>query len=166
MVCDHKALPFAPGFGYNSLACRPPVCVLHAQAGRVSSTRFTRRARSRGRGSVLRGARRIKAYSFGATMDILLAKKLLNSAGLAMDIVGAILVANEVVRRFRGIRITVGQSWSTMTDPPQETEEFQSWSRRTFRIMRLGLISLVAGFILQALSNWVEEIQCLLGFRL
>jgi len=99
-------------------------------------------------------------------MDILLAKKLLNSAGLAMDIVGAILVANEVVRRFRGIRITVGQSWSTMTDPPQETEEFQSWSRRTFRIMRLGLISLVAGFILQALSNWVEEIQCLLGFRL
>ena len=35
----------------------------HAQAGRFSSTRFTRRANSRGRGPVLREARRIKAYS-------------------------------------------------------------------------------------------------------
>ena len=36
----------------------------HAQAGRFSSTRFTRRARPSSRWAVLRGARRIKAYLF------------------------------------------------------------------------------------------------------
>lgn len=63
-----------------------------------------------------------------ATMTILLLQKSMNSTGLVLDIIGAILVANEIFRRFRGTRLTVGQSWSTMTDPPKETEAFQGWS--------------------------------------
>ncbi len=77
--------PFPLPLGSDTIprAGRPPVCVRpvcrlpvaerrqtgvstgrHAQAGRFSSTRFTRRARLRRRGPVLRGARRIKPYSF------------------------------------------------------------------------------------------------------
>ena len=64
------------------VACRPPVCaslsrvrrrqVRHAQAGRFRSPRFPRRANSRGRGPVLREARRIKAYSLVKKGDVAL----------------------------------------------------------------------------------------------
>jgi len=56
--------PYVPDRDTIPIAHRPPVCVQHAQAGRFSSTRFTRRARPSGRWAVLRGARRVKAYSF------------------------------------------------------------------------------------------------------
>jgi hypothetical protein len=62
VACPRKTLPSAPGFRYNphNLWATP----LQDGAGRSSSTRFTRGAASRGRVSVLRGARRIKACSF------------------------------------------------------------------------------------------------------
>ena len=60
-----RPFPSPQGSDTIPIAGRPPVCVRHAQAGRFSSTRFTRRARPSGRWAVLRGARRIKAYSFG-----------------------------------------------------------------------------------------------------
>jgi hypothetical protein len=65
-VCRHKALPSAPGFRYNphSSYATP----LQSGAGLFSSTRFTRRAWLPGRGPLLHGARRIKAYSLGPTM--------------------------------------------------------------------------------------------------
>ena len=79
-----RPFPQRQGSDTIPIACRPPVCAClspsqrrqvrpvcrvgtgrHAQVGRFSSTRFTRRANSRGRGPVLREARRIKAYSLG-----------------------------------------------------------------------------------------------------
>lgn len=97
-------------------------------------------------------------------MEPVLTQKLLNSIGLFMDIVGAFLVASEVVRKFHGIKLTVGQSWDTMTDPPKETEEFKSWSERTFWIMKLGLFFLTVGFLLQIAANWTREILVLFGY--
>ena len=68
--------PSPQGSDTIPIACRPPVCaclspsrrrqVRHAQAGQFSSTRFTRRAPPSGRWAVLRGARRMKAYSLGS----------------------------------------------------------------------------------------------------
>ena len=52
----------------------------HAQAGRFSATRFTRRAHASSRGPVFRGARRINAYSF----DCLKMKRILTLAGFTM----------------------------------------------------------------------------------
>ena len=70
-----KLFPQAPDRDTIPIASRPPVCaclsrvrrrqVRHAQAGRFSSTRFTRRAHPRDRDPMRRRARRIKAYSLG-----------------------------------------------------------------------------------------------------
>ncbi len=62
-----RPFPQPPGSDTIPIACRPPVCVRHAQAGRFSSIRFTRRAHARDRVAALRGARRIKAYSLGCS---------------------------------------------------------------------------------------------------
>jgi hypothetical protein len=72
-----------------------------------------------------------------------------------MDMIGAFLVAIQVVRRFREIKTVLGQTYGTMLNPPQETEEFRAWEKTNFRINLLGLAFLFVGFLLQCVSNWV-----------
>jgi hypothetical protein len=45
-------------------------------------------------------------------------QKVLSSVGLAMDMVGAFLVAIQVFRKFRGIKTVLGKTYGTMHDPP------------------------------------------------
>jgi hypothetical protein len=70
--------------------------------------------------------------------------------------VGAALVAAEAVRRFKGIKTTLGQTYGTFLNPPEETGEFKAWNIANFRFTMWGLVLLFVGFLLQLASNWVS----------
>ena len=77
----------------------------------------------------------------------------LNSVGLIFDIIGAWLVAYEVVRQFRGQQFErMPTRWGGMP-PPEKTSEFQGWEIRRNRFMFVGLVCLTIGFVPQIISN-------------
>ena len=90
-----------------------------------------------------------------------------NTVGLLLDIVGAWLVAWEVVRQFRGskVRVTGGvlrTDYLGSDGTPvvagqhtEDTEEFKFWEAGKYKRMKLGLGFLTLGFLLQLLSNWI-----------
>lgn len=69
--------------------------------------------------------------------------------------VGATLVAGEAVRRFKGIKTILGQTYGTFLNPPEETGEFKAWNITNFKFSICGLVLLFLGFLLQFASNWV-----------
>lgn len=80
------------------------------------------------------------------------------SIGLICDIVGALLVANEVVRIFKGpATIDVGDagcfngSTNIVSNP-----QFEEHERRKRKIMKWGLSFLLVGFILQGVGTWLS----------
>jgi hypothetical protein len=95
----------------------------------------------------------------GNKLNPAILQKVLSSVGLAMDMVGATLVAAEAVRRFKGIKTTLGQTYGTFLNPPEETEEFKAWNKTNFRFSICGLVLLFLGFLLQFASNWVTTPQ-------
>jgi hypothetical protein len=85
------------------------------------------------------------------------AAPLLNIVGIVFDIVGAILVAIEVVRPFRGMQYGDRLPFdSSVSLAPAETEEYKTWARRRSRNMRRGLFCLMFGFILQIIANAMQ----------
>lgn len=85
-----------------------------------------------------------------------LVEKLLNSLGLLFDMIGAVLVAFELVRQFKGNQMSVGQTINSMHNPPIKTPEFKKWEVRKYRYMAVGLAFLLLGFSLQLVANWVS----------
>lgn len=82
---------------------------------------------------------------------------IITSAGLVCDILGALLVANEVVRVFQGpATIDVGDagcfSGSTRLVPNPKFEEHE---RKKRKFMAWGLGLLLLGFVLQGVGSWV-----------
>lgn len=72
------------------------------------------------------------------------------------DIIGALLVANEVVRVFYGsVTIDIGNAGcingGTRLVP---SPEFEAHERRKRRIMKWGLGLLLVGFVLQGVAAW------------
>ncbi len=89
---------------------------------------------------------------------------LLTIVGMVFDIVGALLVATEVVAQFRGQQYKRGPAYPPGTGPvspppPRETEEFTKWSFFKFRNMRIGLVMLVLGFLLQIAANVIQIVR-------
>lgn len=81
---------------------------------------------------------------------------IITTVGLALDIFGAVLVAVEVVKVFRGpTSIDDGDTGSiaggTQIVP---NPEFVKYERSKHCYMRAGLACLVLGFILQAIGTW------------
>jgi hypothetical protein len=85
-----------------------------------------------------------------------LISQLITSAGLGCDIVGALLVANEVVRVFRGpTTIDIGDVGAINgVFIPAPNPNFEKHEKRKRLIMGWGLSLLVFGFILQGLGSW------------
>lgn len=85
---------------------------------------------------------------------------LLNIAGLVCDIVGAILVASEVVSQFRGDRFkpNLGIENNSIYAPlkPEETTVYQGWEIKKLKTMKLGLFFLLLGFSLQICANFLQ----------
>lgn len=85
--------------------------------------------------------------------------KITNTVGLFCDIIGAWLVAIEVVRQFKGKKQFKDQTVIVMpgcgfAEPPKKTEEFIKYERDKYRLMWIGLFFLTIGFLLQIGSNW------------
>lgn len=81
----------------------------------------------------------------------------LNIIGLLCDIVGAFLVASEVVIQFKGQRFgdTHGVNLGGFVEAsaPEETATYRKWEAGKYRKMKIGLSFLVVGFLLQILAN-------------
>jgi hypothetical protein len=82
---------------------------------------------------------------------------IVTTAGLVCDIAGALLVANEVVRIFRGpAAIDIGDAGcfngSTRIVP---NPDFEAHEQKKRRYMKWGLALLIGGFILQGIGTWL-----------
>ena len=85
---------------------------------------------------------------------------LLNIVGISCDIVGAFLIATEVVNQFNGQKFKRGPAYPpglvVAPPPPTETDEFKAWDLAKYRYMRVGLIVLVLGFLIQIVANALQ----------
>jgi hypothetical protein len=80
----------------------------------------------------------------------------ITTAGLACDIIGAWLVAIEVVRVFQGpTTIDIGHS-GTLNGGfiPAPNPDYEKHERQKRYIMSGGLFFLTVGFLLQGLGTW------------
>ena len=86
---------------------------------------------------------------------------ILNIFGLACDLIGAVLVATEVVNQFRGQQFSRGPAYPPDVGPvslpaPHETDEYDAWNARKFSNMKIGLVFLVGGFVVQIIANVIQ----------
>lgn len=89
------------------------------------------------------------------------AAPLLNIFGIVCDIIGAFLVASEVVRQFHGKKYGGSAQMSfdssvVINQPAQESEEYREWDVRKYRNMKFGLALLALGFTLQIIANGMQ----------
>lgn len=75
--------------------------------------------------------------------------------GLLLDIIGAFLVAIEVVNKFHGIQFDGHKTIDALADPPPKTTDFIKWERKKFVKMTIGLTLLTFGFLLQIVGTWL-----------
>ena len=82
--------------------------------------------------------------------------QIITTSGLICDIVGAWLVAIEVVRVFRGpTTIDIGDSGAINGGfIPKPNPEYEKHESKKRCIMTFGLFFLTAGFVLQILGTW------------
>lgn len=88
-------------------------------------------------------------------MDANMLSKIINSIGLFCDIIGAWLVAIEIVKVYKGQKHMPNPTWQDVFDAPRETQDYKKWQLLTHKFMFLGLVLLTVGFLLQVASNWV-----------
>ena len=87
-----------------------------------------------------------------------------STIGLIFDIIGAWLVAFEVVKQYKGARfISPNESMATMTDtsnlpPAAEHPQYMNYEAIKYRDMKWGLAFLTIGFILQIVPNAMQLI--------
>lgn len=89
-------------------------------------------------------------------MEIKLIGSIIISIGLLCDIVGAFLVAIEVVRVFNGpTTIDIGDSGSIGGGfIPKENPVYARHEKKSRKFMKIGLFFLIFGFILQGVGLW------------
>jgi hypothetical protein len=83
--------------------------------------------------------------------------KIVNSIGLVLDIIGAWLVAIEVVKQFRGCKYSERRTWAQLVEGAKESEEYENWQILNHKWMLGGLVLLTIGFLLQLASNWLPR---------
>ena len=88
-------------------------------------------------------------------------KELTNSCGIFFDIIGAWLVAWEVVREYKGKRYSISPGVSmgphVLGQNIIDTDAFKKWESSKYNKMKYGLAFLTFGFILQIISNWLPS---------
>ena len=87
-------------------------------------------------------------------MEIIYNQYILNIIGLSFDMLGAVLVAWEVSRQFKGKKFhNIGQAQCSDISYSPETEEYKKYTSTKENKMKLGLACLLFGFSLQIISN-------------
>jgi hypothetical protein len=83
----------------------------------------------------------------------------LNIFGLILDIIGAWLVAYEVVSQYKGSQFKTSNSivfgLTAVNNAPEETLEYQKWLNKRNRYMWFGLTFLTLGFLVQIVANLI-----------
>lgn len=94
-------------------------------------------------------------------MQCLSNPNVLNIIGIMFDIIGAFFVAWEVAGQFKGDKYyKIGPPQCGDWEPRSpETDEFIKYTKSKEFKMKLGLILLVIGFMLQILSNLISLSQ-------
>lgn len=78
-------------------------------------------------------------------------------AGLVCDVIGCVLVAFEVVNRFRGQVVEQSQKQEDLDfSRPVLTSEYRKWEKRKHVVMAIGLFFLVGGFALQGIGTAIQ----------
>lgn len=81
-------------------------------------------------------------------------KQAITTLGLIFDIIGAIFVAIEVLKKFKGQEYEdTGEQ--CLSGPAKKTDLFLKWEKSKYSIMSFGLSLMVLGFILQIYSVWI-----------
>jgi hypothetical protein len=81
---------------------------------------------------------------------------ILNIFGLTLDMIGATLVAFEVVTQFRGEKFEAPPLQFGGTSKPIPTEKFKKWDIFRLFWMKLGLGFLICGSLLQIYANFLQ----------
>lgn len=81
----------------------------------------------------------------------------LQISGLVCDMIGAVLVAVEVVNKFKGEQFKSGTGWDGLGKAPIPTDEYTKWFLLKNKVMLAGLIFLLAGFMLQIFGVISQE---------
>ena len=90
---------------------------------------------------------------------------IVNTVGLLLDIVGVWFVAWEVVNQFKGqkTKLSTGvvvhaEGWPVVAgQQAEDTDEYKKWEILKYWRMKVGLVLLTLGFLLQLVSNWVNK---------
>ena len=77
--------------------------------------------------------------------------KILGTIGLVLDIIGAILVAFEVVKVYRG-QIVSNLIYGNL----KPAEKFKEYENKKHRMMKIGLCFLIVGFLMQIIAIWIK----------
>lgn len=75
---------------------------------------------------------------------------IVNIIGLIFDIIGAWLVASEVVSQYKG---TLTKPIGLDNNGTEKHPEFEKWEFKKYYKMKLGLGCLIIGFLLQIIAN-------------
>jgi hypothetical protein len=83
--------------------------------------------------------------------------KVVGTIGLVFDIVGAVLVAIEVVKVYRGPISGGNGSWKEV-GVGKQTPEYEQFEKEKRKLWPIGLACIVFGFILQivAVALWIK----------
>ncbi len=84
----------------------------------------------------------------------MLSSEVINTIGLGFDMIGAILVAYEVVNKFKGDAYVKGMMQNG-GHHGHKTKKYEGWQRKKLSGMRCGLYFLISGFLLQILATWI-----------
>jgi len=84
---------------------------------------------------------------------ILFSSKLLNTAGLIFDIIGAYLILRFGVSKRSKEREEEGTYTSSWNPSPKDSESLDEY--RDY--IKMGFVLILVGFILQLASNWSED---------
>ena len=115
-------------------------------------------------GNYIRNGLRDKVFTFAEKMTSQLLQPILNSAGVFLTMVEAVLVAYEVTNQYRGEKFRIGVGVSTasafgepvvVSRPPTETAEFSKWEKNKKLLMKYGLAAILCGGVLQIIASWI-----------
>jgi len=90
--------------------------------------------------------------------------QVLDTIGISLTMIGAILIAVDVTRQFNGEKhyISAGVSRADYLGSPviveqnaYETEEYKRWKQINKRLMLCGLSGILIGGIVQIIARWI-----------
>ncbi len=81
--------------------------------------------------------------------------QVISTIGLSLDIIGAFMVASEVVSQYKGHQLKPIETRCSQSEPPEKTDEFTEWENIRNLKMKIGLDLLTIGFLMQIAGVWL-----------